>query len=153
MKNSRYEADKGLERHSIKSGKRTRLKMEKQAINTDFPSGLRKLILYHNKKTGKPVLWSKPVDSTYLDIWGAEEIAGGGYYWIAHKDWSGYSFSPGELLKLERLEAEARGKPSTFYVARLAFVTQLCLRNIDPRSHHDINVQPMSNYHSGITCY
>ena len=94
--------------------------MEKQAINTDFPSGLRKLILYHNKKTGKPVLWSKPVDSTYLDIWGAEEIAGGGYYWIAHKDWSGYSFSPGELLKLERLEAEARGKPSTFYVARLA---------------------------------
>jgi hypothetical protein len=67
-------------------------------------------VLYHNHETGKPVLWSRPVDSTYLDIWGAEEIAGSGYYRIPHREWSGYSFSPGELLRLDELKARVRSR-------------------------------------------
>jgi len=77
-------------------------------------------VLYHNHKTGRPVLWSRPVDKTYLDLWRAKEIAGSGYYRIPHKEWSGYDFSPGELLRLEQLEAGARGKPSVSSVAVLA---------------------------------
>jgi len=55
-----------------------------------------------NLKAGQPVRWSRPTDSTYLDIWGAEEIAGSGYYRIPHREWRGYSFSPGELLDGQR---------------------------------------------------
>jgi len=55
-----------------------------------------------NLKAGQPVRWSRPVDSTYLGIWGAEEIAGSGYYRIPHREWRGYSFSPGELLDGQR---------------------------------------------------
>lgn len=72
--------------------------------------GLPLKVLYHNHKTGKPVQWSRPVDSVYLGIWQAEEIAGSGYYRIPHREWDGYSFSPGELLRLERLEAEHLAK-------------------------------------------
>ena len=64
-------------------------------------------VLYYNRKTGKPVQWSKPVDSIWLIIWGAEEIAGTDYYRIPHREWTGYSFSPGELLKPESLERSA----------------------------------------------
>jgi len=77
-------------------------------------------VLYHNHKTGKPVLWSRPVDSTYLVLWNAEEIAGSGYFRIPHKGWNGYDFSPGQLLRLERLAAVARDKPSVSAAAVVA---------------------------------
>ena len=31
-------------------------------------------------RNGKPVVWTRPVDAVYLDIWKAQEIAGSGYY-------------------------------------------------------------------------
>jgi len=62
-------------------------------------------VVYHSHKTGKPVLWTRPVDSKYLDLWEAEEIAGTGYYRIPHKEWQGYSFSPVELLRAECFDA------------------------------------------------
>ena len=65
-------------------------------------------VLYHNHKTGKPVQWSRPVDSVYLELWQAQEIAGSGYYRIPHREWAGYSFSPGELVRLEQLEHSHR---------------------------------------------
>ncbi|KKM05705.1 hypothetical protein LCGC14_1751360, partial [marine sediment metagenome] len=65
-------------------------------------------VLRYNHKTGKPVQWSRPVDSVYLDLWQAEEISGSGYYRIPHREWTGYNFSPGELLKLEEMEARKR---------------------------------------------
>lgn len=71
-------------------------------------------VLYHNHKTGKPVQWSRPVDSFYLNMWQAEQIAGTDYYRIPHKEWQGYKFSPGELLKLEEMEAKATDEPSVF---------------------------------------
>ncbi len=77
-------------------------------------------VLYHNHKTGKPVYWSRPVDSVYLGIWSAQEIAGTGYYRIPHREWSGYSFSPGELLKLEEMKAKAETNPSVSPMARMA---------------------------------
>ncbi len=46
--------------------------------------------------------------AVYLDIWQAEEIAGSGYYRIPHREWTGYSFSPGEFLRLEELEQKHR---------------------------------------------
>jgi hypothetical protein len=82
--------------------------------------GLPLKVLYHNHKTGKPVLWTRPVDSVYLDIWRAEEIDGTGYYRIPAKEWTGFSFSPGELVRLEEVEAKARASPSVFGVAVLA---------------------------------
>ena len=67
-------------------------------------------VLYHNRRTGKAVQWSRPIDATYLDIWQAEEISGTGYYRIPHKEWTGYNFSPHELLRLESLERSARNR-------------------------------------------
>jgi hypothetical protein len=61
-----------------------------------------------NPRTGKPVVWSSPVDSVYLKLWGAREIAGTGYYRIPPGEWRGHSLSPGEFLKLEEKEARAR---------------------------------------------
>ncbi len=72
--------------------------------------GLPLKVIGHNHKTGKPVIWSRPVDSTYLIIWQAEEIAGTGYYRIPHNGWGGYDFSPGELLKLSEMEHKHRLK-------------------------------------------
>jgi len=63
-------------------------------------------VLYHNRKTDKPVHWAKAVDSVYLLIWGAREIAGTGYYRIPHKEWAGHTFSPDELLRLEQIKAK-----------------------------------------------
>ena len=65
-------------------------------------------VLYYNRKTGKAVQWSRPIDATYLDIWQAEEISGTGYYRIPHREWAGYNFSPAELLRLESREQSAR---------------------------------------------
>ncbi|MCL0095835.1 zinc ribbon domain-containing protein, partial [Dehalococcoidia bacterium] len=67
-------------------------------------------VLYYNRKTGKAVQWSRPIDAIYLDIWQAEEIAETGYYRIPHSEWTGYNFSPAELLRLESLERSARSK-------------------------------------------
>lgn len=69
-------------------------------------------VLHHNRKTGKPVLWSRAVDSVYLDIWSAKEIAGSGYYWVPQVENNSYTLSPAELLRLEQIEARARNKPS-----------------------------------------
>ncbi|TET41946.1 MAG: hypothetical protein E3J60_03450 [Dehalococcoidia bacterium] len=77
-------------------------------------------VLYHNHRTGQPVQWSRPVDSIYLDIWGAQEISGTGYYRIPRQGWHGYIFSPGELLKLEKLAVKARASPSVSPEARMA---------------------------------
>ena len=76
--------------------------------------------LYHSHTTGQPVQWTRPVDSTWLAIWGAEEISGSGYYRIPHKEWNGGERSPGVLMRLEQMEAEARKKPSVLNVAVLA---------------------------------
>ena len=85
-------------------------KLVNAGICPDCGQPLKKL--YHNHKTDKDVFWSRPVDSIYLDIWQAEEIAGTGYYRINHnRDWSGYTFSPSELIKLEEMESEAAQKP------------------------------------------
>lgn len=83
-------------------------------------------VLYHNKVRVKvdgkwkyelkPVHWSRPVDSTYLDLWQAKEISGTGYYRIPEREWQGYSFSPGEFLRLEAIEAAAKQKPTVSHV-------------------------------------
>jgi hypothetical protein len=39
------------------------------------------------KKRGEPVLWTRPVDSAYLVLWAAHELAGTGYYRIPPDDW------------------------------------------------------------------
>ena len=56
--------------------------------------------------------WARPVDSSYLVIWGAQEIGKTGYYRIPHKEWNGGELSPGARLRLEQLEQQARGKLS-----------------------------------------
>ena len=46
--------------------------------------------LYRNEKTGNDVHWTEPIDSVWLAIWGAEEIAGSGFYRISddeYKKW------------------------------------------------------------------
>lgn len=58
--------------------------------------------LYHSHKTGQPVQWTKPVDSIYLMLWNAEEIAGSGYYRIPHHEWTGTSFSPDKVVEYTR---------------------------------------------------
>ncbi len=68
-------------------------------------------VLYHNHQ-GKPVQWSKAVDSVYLNIWDAKEISGSGYYRIPNVENNSYTFSPAELLRLGQIEAKARDKPS-----------------------------------------
>ena len=77
-------------------------------------------VLHRNPKTGKPVCWTRPVDSVYLGLWQAQEISGTGYYRIPHREWTGCSFSPGELLRREEMEAKARASPSVRGVAVLA---------------------------------
>lgn len=71
--------------------------------------------LYHNH-AGKAVQWTKPVDSTYLVLWDAQEIAGSGYYRIPSKDWTGQSFSPDKVMEHTRGDA---------YVALLAQAQQM----------------------------
>lgn len=62
---------------------------------------------------GEPLKkWSKPVDSAFLVIWGAQEIDETGYYRIPHKEWKGGELSPDAWLRLEQLELEAKNKPS-----------------------------------------
>ena len=76
-----------------------------EGICPDCGEPLKVLRTRHDKKGNEvEVRWSRPVDGFYLDIWQATEIAGSGYYRIPHREWRGYSFSPGELLRLERLE-------------------------------------------------
>lgn len=58
--------------------------------------------LYHNHDTGRPVQWTKPVDSIYLTLWDAKEINGTGYYRIPHKDWTGTTFSPDKVVAFTR---------------------------------------------------
>jgi len=62
--------------------------------------------LYHNKDTGKAIQWTRPVDSTYLLVWDAKEIAGTGYYRIPYQVRSGTVFTPAELVRLQQLHAE-----------------------------------------------
>lgn len=64
------------------------------------------LKVWHHSHTGKPVQWSKPVDSTYLLIWSAVEIAGTGYYRVPVQVPPSRSvLSPGEILRLQELAA------------------------------------------------
>lgn len=65
------------------------------------------LKVWHHNDTGQPVRWSKPVDSTYLLIWSAVEIAGTGYYRLpALVPTSRSILTPGEILRLQELEAK-----------------------------------------------
>lgn len=75
-------------------------------------------VLKHNHNTAGPVRWSKPIDSTYLLIWSAKEIAGTGYYRIPYQARSGTIFTPGEILRLQTLETKARRGPSVGEFAR-----------------------------------
>lgn len=65
-------------------------------------------VLHHSDRAGEPVHWSQPIDSTFLLIWGAKEIAGTGYYRIPSQVRSGTVFSPGEILRLQELRAGHR---------------------------------------------
>lgn len=73
-------------------------------------------------KDGHTVKWTKPVDSTWLIIWGAEEIADTGYYRISDKawndDWQGGSLSTKEFLRLNELELQANIQKSVALLAR-----------------------------------
>lgn len=69
-------------------------------------------VLHHSHRTGLPVQWTKPIDSVYLDTWGAQEIAGSGYYRIPRQPCSGSALSPEEFIRLQQLEARARQRPS-----------------------------------------
>ena len=71
--------------------------------------------LYHSHNTGQPVQWTKPVDSLYLTLWNAEEIAGSGYYRIPHKEWTGTVFSPDKVMEFTRADQ---------YVALLAYAKE-----------------------------
>lgn len=82
--------------------------------------GLPLKVIKYDKRMGAAVCWSRPVDAVYLTIWNAEEIDGTGYYRIPYRDWSGYEFSPDQLMKLSRLEAKARTSPSIRYAWRVA---------------------------------
>jgi len=56
--------------------------------------------------------WSRPIDSAYLVIWGAEEIGEMGYYRIPTREWTRGEMSPVAQYRLEELEARAKSKPS-----------------------------------------
>lgn len=60
--------------------------------------------LYHNHE-GHAVQWTQPVDSVYLKLWDAQEIAGTGFYRIPHKEWSGTDYSPDKVVQLTRGDA------------------------------------------------
>lgn len=61
---------------------------------------------------GKPVLWSRPIDSIYLKLWDAREISGSGYYRIPPGESRHRSiFSPEEILRLEWLKSVNRALP------------------------------------------
>jgi len=47
-------------------------------------------------------MWSRPVDSAYLILWNAEEIAGSGYYRVPHREWTGTSYAPNKLAEFTR---------------------------------------------------
>jgi len=74
-------------------------------------------VLSHNAR-GDPVRWTRAVDAVYLSAWGAEEIAGTGYYRIPHREWQGDELSPDEIVSLERLAAKAKREPSVNPFAR-----------------------------------
>jgi hypothetical protein len=82
-----------------------------QGICPDCGKPLRVL---HHSHTGQPVQWSQPIDSTYLLIWGAKEIAGTGYYRIPRQAvrFGSTVFSPGEVLRLQELQAKAQAGKS-----------------------------------------
>ncbi|MDD5486848.1 MAG: hypothetical protein PHW65_04775 [Dehalococcoidales bacterium] len=65
-------------------------------------------VLYHNHKTGEPVRWTQPVDSIFLNIWGAEEIGDTGYFSIPHKECDGGMLSPGQFLNIDRDTGELK---------------------------------------------
>lgn len=67
------------------------------------------LKVLHRHDDGKPVYWSQPVDSKWLELWGAEEYEGTGYYVIKSDAWQGTGLSPADVLRLEHLEKTADG--------------------------------------------
>jgi len=80
-----------------------------------------KLKVLRHDKNGKPVVWSKAIDSRWLPVWGAEEYGNTGYYQLKRRYWQGQDiFSPDDLLRLEQLELAANKKPSVNPVALLA---------------------------------
>ena len=54
--------------------------------------------------------WSKPVDSAFLVIWGAEEIGNTGYYKIPKREWTRGELSPSARYRLDKLEAEHKAR-------------------------------------------
>lgn len=56
-----------------------------------------KLKVRYNDRSGKPVKWTKPIDSAWLLTWNKKEYAGSGYYEILEND-PGWYYSPENIL-------------------------------------------------------
>ncbi len=67
--------------------------------------------LRHDHIRGRPVYWTQPIDSVYLDIWKAQEIAGSGYYRVPMQPCDGSALSPADVMKLDRLAKLHRHDP------------------------------------------
>lgn len=56
---------------------------------------------------GSPLCkWTKAFNSTYIEIWQAEEIGNTGYYTIPDRQFSGVELTPDEILRLDRIKPE-----------------------------------------------
>jgi hypothetical protein len=88
-----------------------------QGICPDCGQPLKTIGHRHN---GQSVQWTRPVDTTWLTIWGAQEIGNTGYYRIPQSEWHGGVLSPAEFMRLEQLERKARNNSTVRYVAVLA---------------------------------
>jgi len=79
--------------------------------------GTRLKVLYTNRD-GKPVQWTKPVDSTWLTIWSALEFAGTGYFEVPECE---HRHGPEEVLTTEIVsnmidQGQARAGPPLRYI-------------------------------------
>jgi len=63
-------------------------------------------VLHHDAR-GHPVHWTRAVDAVYLDVWGAQEIAGTGYYRIPCGGWDTSQLSPEDIIRLQQAQARA----------------------------------------------
>lgn len=55
-------------------------------------------------KTGKPVYWSRPINTKWLDVWQAKELAGSGYYEIQHDNLKDGPNDPVKLIRLSQFD-------------------------------------------------
>ncbi len=65
--------------------------------------GLPLKVIGYNRKTGKPLCWSRPVESTYLLSSGAQAIAGTSYYREPHEQCQGSGLSPPDRRRLAEM--------------------------------------------------